>query len=111
VAGDLSEDSTVAGFSGLDGARPPQRQFLLDENGHILCKTYQLSNGNSIQERSTCSKTSQADRSAKIPNGSAGSGHDRVREDILKDVFKADVGAGETVAHTESALKFYEDPM
>ena len=31
-------------------------------------------------------------------------------KDILKDVLKADVGLVETVAHTESALKFYEDP-
>jgi predicted nucleotide-binding protein (sugar kinase/HSP70/actin superfamily) len=30
-------------------------------------------------------------------------------KDILKDVLKADVGLVETVAHTESALKFYED--
>ena len=31
-------------------------------------------------------------------------------KDILKDVLKADVALVETVAHTESALKFYEDP-
>ncbi len=31
-------------------------------------------------------------------------------KDILKDVLHADVALVETVAHTESALKFYEDP-
>jgi activator of 2-hydroxyglutaryl-CoA dehydratase len=31
-------------------------------------------------------------------------------KDILRDVLKADVALVETVAHTESALKFYEDP-
>jgi predicted nucleotide-binding protein (sugar kinase/HSP70/actin superfamily) len=31
-------------------------------------------------------------------------------KDILKDVLKADVALVETVAHTESALKFYDDP-
>jgi predicted nucleotide-binding protein (sugar kinase/HSP70/actin superfamily) len=31
-------------------------------------------------------------------------------KDILKDVLNADVALVETVAHTESALKFYEDP-
>ena len=32
-------------------------------------------------------------------------------KDILKDVLNADVALVETVAHTESALKFYEDPQ
>ena len=31
-------------------------------------------------------------------------------KDVLKDVLQADVALVETVAHTESALKFYEDP-
>jgi activator of 2-hydroxyglutaryl-CoA dehydratase len=31
-------------------------------------------------------------------------------KDILRDVLKADVALVETVAHTESALKFYRDP-
>src|SRR5437016_11985923 len=31
-------------------------------------------------------------------------------KDVLRDVLKADVGLVETVAHTESALKFYDDP-
>ena len=31
-------------------------------------------------------------------------------KDVLKDVLKADVGLVETVAHTESAMKFYDDP-
>src|SRR3984957_14914730 len=31
-------------------------------------------------------------------------------KDILKDVLHADVALVETVAHTESALKFYKDP-
>src|SRR5258706_10230936 len=31
-------------------------------------------------------------------------------KDVLKDVLKADVGLVETVAHTESAIKFYDDP-
>src|ERR1700716_58273 len=31
-------------------------------------------------------------------------------KDILKDVLHADVALVETVAHSESALKFYEDP-
>src|SRR5258706_8815018 len=31
-------------------------------------------------------------------------------KDVLKDVLHADVGLVETVAHTESAMKFYEDP-
>ena len=31
-------------------------------------------------------------------------------KDVLKDVLKADVALVETVAHTESAMKFYKEP-
>src|SRR6185295_2588708 len=31
-------------------------------------------------------------------------------KDVLRDVLKADVALVETVAHTEAAMKFYDDP-
>jgi hypothetical protein len=42
--------STVAGFIGIDGGSTSTKAVLLDENGGILCKSYQLSNGNPIQD-------------------------------------------------------------
>jgi len=103
--------STVAGFVGIDGGSTSTKAVLLDENGTILCKSYQLSNGNPIQDtiemfenlRSQVEK--QNARLEVLGVGTTG-----YAKDILKDVLNADVALVETVAHTESALKFYDDP-
>src|SRR5581483_1562603 len=46
----FQKNSTVAGFIGVDGGSTSTKAVLLDENGTILCKAYQLSNGNPIQD-------------------------------------------------------------
>ena len=85
--------------------------MLLDENGDILCKAYQLSNGNPIQDTIEMFENLRGQVEAQKAKlevlGVATTGY---AKDILKDVLNADVALVETVAHTESALKFYEDP-
>jgi predicted CoA-substrate-specific enzyme activase len=107
----FQKGSTVGGFIGIDGGSTSTKAVLLDENGEILCKSYQLSNGNPIQDTIDMfeSLRGQVERqNAKLEVlGVATTGY---AKDILKDVLKADVALVETVAHTESALKFYEDP-
>jgi predicted CoA-substrate-specific enzyme activase len=107
----LQKGSTVGGFIGIDGGSTSTKAVLLDEKGDILCKSYQLSNGNPIQDTIEMfeSLRSQVEaQNAKLEVlGVATTGY---AKDILKDVLKADVALVETVAHTESALKFYEDP-
>ena len=107
----FQKGSTVAGFIGIDGGSTSTKAVLLNENGDILCKSYQLSNGNPIQDTIEMfeSLRSQVEaQNAKLEVlGVATTGY---AKDILKDVLKADVALVETVAHTESALKFYEDP-
>jgi len=107
----FQKNSTVAGFVGIDGGSTSTKAVLLDENGDILCKSYQLSNGNPIQdtiEMFENLRTQVEAQNAKLEVlGVATTGY---AKDILKDVLKADVALVETVAHTESALKFYEDP-
>src|SRR6201987_76225 len=46
----FSKGQTVAGFIGIDGGSTSTKAVLLDEKGDILCKPYQLSNGNPIQD-------------------------------------------------------------
>src|SRR6266849_4608243 len=46
----FQKGSTVGGFIGLDGGSTSTKAVLLDEKGDILCKAYQLSNGNPIQD-------------------------------------------------------------
>jgi predicted CoA-substrate-specific enzyme activase len=107
----FQKGSTVAGFIGIDGGSTSTKAVLLDEDGEILCKSYQLSNGNPIQDTIEMFENLRGQveaQNAKLEVlGVATTGY---AKDILKDVLKADVALVETVAHTESALKFYEDP-
>ena len=107
----FQKGSTVGGFIGIDGGSTSTKAVLLDEKGDILCKSYQLSNGNPIQDTIEMFESLRGqveNQHAKLEVlGVATTGY---AKDILKDVLKADVALVETVAHTESALKFYEDP-
>src|ERR1700741_2295435 len=108
----FQKGSTVGGFIGIDGGSTSTKAVLLDEKGDILCKSYQLSNGNPIQDTIEMFESLRGQvegQNAKLEVlGVATTGY---AKDILKDVLKADVALVETVAHTESALKFYEDPL
>src|SRR5216117_1984037 len=111
VPATFQKNSTVAGFVGIDGGSTSTKAVLLDENGDTLCKTYQLSNGNPIQD--TIDMFENLRKQIEAQNARMevlGVGTTGYAKDILKDVLKADVALVETVAHTESALKFYEDP-
>jgi predicted CoA-substrate-specific enzyme activase len=107
----FQKGSTVAGFIGIDGGSTSTKAVLLNESGDILCKAYELSNGNPIQDTIEMFENLRGQieaQNAKLEVlGVATTGY---AKDILKDVLKADVALVETVAHTESALKFYEDP-
>ena len=107
----FQKNSTVGGFVGIDGGSTSTKAVLLNENGDILCKSYQLSNGNPIQDTIEMFENLRGQveaQNAKLEVlGVATTGY---AKDILKDVLHADVALVETVAHTESALKFYDDP-
>ena len=107
----FNTNQTVAGFIGIDGGSTSTKAVLLDEKGDILCKSYQLSNGNPIQDTIEMFENLRGQVEAQKARlevlGVATTGY---AKDILKDVLHADVALVETVAHTESALKFYDDP-
>ncbi len=103
--------STVRGVIGVDGGSTSTKAVLLDENGDLLVKAYQLSHGNPIQD------TMELFDKLRAPVESTGG---RVEvlgvattgyaKDILRDVLKADVALVETVAHTEAAKRYFADP-
>ena len=101
----------VTGFIGIDAGSTSTKAVVLDKEGEILCKTYQLSNGNPIQDTIEVFEKLREQIETKGATlevlGVATTGY---AKDILKDVLNADVALVETVAHTESALKFYDDP-
>ncbi len=107
----FAEGSVVRGFVGVDGGSTSTKAVLLDEQGDILCKAYQLSNGNPIQD--TIDMFAKLRQQVEGPGAKLevlGVGTTGYAKDILRDVLNADVALVETVAHTESALKFYDDP-
>jgi predicted CoA-substrate-specific enzyme activase len=104
-------EQRVAGFVGIDGGSTSTKAVMLSTEGEILCKTYQLSNGNPIQDTIEMFEKLNAQIEAKgAVMEVLGVGTTGYAKDILKDVLHADVALVETVAHTESALKFYDDP-
>ena len=101
----------VSGFVGIDGGSTSTKAVLLDKGGEILCKAYQLSNGNPIQDTiEMFEKLREQIESKGAAMEVLGVGTTGYAKDILRDVLNADVALVETVAHTESALKFYKDP-
>src|SRR3984957_14893340 len=101
----------VSGFIGIDGGSTSTKAVLLGKDGEILCKAYELSNGNPIQDTiEMFAKLREQVESKGATVEVLGVGTTGYAKDILKDVLNADVALVETVAHTESALKFYDDP-
>jgi len=111
VPASFQSGTTVAGFVGVDGGSTSTKAVFLSEDGDILCKAYQLSNGNPIQDTidmfDKLREQVESQRAKLEVLGVATTGY---AKDILKDVLHADVALVETVAHTESAMKFYDDP-
>lgn len=111
VPATFAPGETVRGFIGVDGGSTSTKAVLLSTDGDVLCKSYQLSNGNPIQdtkdmfEKLRAQVEGQGARLDVLGVGTTG-----YAKDVLKDVLKADVALVETVAHTESALRFYDDP-
>src|SRR5262245_18239594 len=101
----------VRGFVGVDGGSTSTKAVLLSMDGDILCKVYQLSKGNPIQDTIDMFdglRTQIEDCGATLEV--LGVGTTGYAKDILKDVLQADAALVETVAHTESAVRFYKDP-
>jgi len=83
---------------------------LLNKKKEILVKSYQLSKGNPIED--TQDVVSKVREQVELQGATLevlGIGTTGYAKDILKDVVGADAAIVETVAHTESALHFYDD--
>ena len=101
----------VRGFVGVDGGSTSTKAVLLSMDGDVLCKVYQLSKGNPIQDTIDMFdglRSQVEDCGATLDV--LGVGTTGYAKDILKDVLQADAALVETVAHTESAIRFYQDP-
>ncbi len=104
-------EERVGAFIGLDGGSTSTKAVLLSETGDVLCKAYQLSEGNPIEDtKQLFESLRQQVESQGASLEVLGVGTTGYAKDILRDVLHADVALVETVAHTQSALRFYDDP-
>ncbi|MDM7915436.1 MAG: BadF/BadG/BcrA/BcrD ATPase family protein [Candidatus Eisenbacteria bacterium] len=102
--------TTVGGFIGIDGGSTSTKAVLMNAEGELLAKAYQLSKGNPIEDTIEIMKSL---RHQVESQGAAlevlGVGTTGYAKDVLKDALGADVALVETVAHTKSALHYYDD--
>ncbi len=100
----------VKAVIGLDGGSTSSKAVLVDEDGKILAKAYQLSKGNPIVDTKELlaqlrdNVESQGAKLTVIGFGATG-----YAADVLQECVKADVNIVETVAHMMSAVHFFGD--
>ncbi len=101
---------TVRGVIGLDGGSTSSKAVLINEDGEILCKQYQLSKGNPIadtKELLAKIKSFVDDQGATLEViGFGGTGY---AADVLEESVRSDVNVVETVAHMMAAVRFFGD--
>ncbi|MBZ5627616.1 MAG: acyl-CoA dehydratase activase-related protein, partial [Acidobacteriia bacterium] len=110
IATTFQPGQVVEGFMGIDGGSTSTKAVLVDKDRNVLCKTYQLSRGNPIEDtQEVVAKVAKqvSDQGAILKV--LGVGTTGYAKDILKDAVGADVALVETVAHTQAALHFYPD--
>ena len=106
----LEKGQNVRAVIGLDGGSTSSKAVLIDEDGEIVAKAYQLSGGNPIQD----TKELLAQLKAGIEEQGAtleilGMGATGYAADVLEKAMKVDVNIVETVAHMMSAVKYCGD--
>ncbi len=100
----------VTGYIGIDGGSTSTKAVLMDNNSEVIALAYELSKGNPISDTiEVLGKLRQQVESDGAQLEVLGIGTTGYAKDILKDVLNADVAIVETVAHSQSALRYYDD--
>ncbi|MBZ5708303.1 BadF/BadG/BcrA/BcrD ATPase family protein [Nannocystis pusilla] len=110
VPREFTPGEDVRVFIGIDGGSTSSKAVMLNEQGEVIRKVYQLSKGNPIVD----TKELLADLRQQVEGAGAkltvlGVGTTGYAKDILRDTLRADAAIVETVAHCESALHFYDN--
>ncbi len=106
----LAPGQLVRAVIGLDGGSTSSKAVLIDEDEEIVCKAYQLSRGNPIEDtKELLGKlrdyvTGEGARLEILGMGATG-----YAADVLERSMKVDVNVVETVAHMMSAVKYCGD--
>jgi activator of 2-hydroxyglutaryl-CoA dehydratase/predicted nucleotide-binding protein (sugar kinase/HSP70/actin superfamily) len=106
----FSPGQIVDAYLGLDGGSTSTKAVLTDEEGNLLVKAYQLSKGNPLQDaKEVLGSLQQQIESQGIQVRIRGAGTTGYAKDIMKEALRADIAIPETVAHAQSALRYYPD--
>jgi len=110
VPAEFAPGETVKAFVGLDGGSTSTKAVLLGPDHKLLAKAYRLSQGNPLEdsiEMFRLLREQVESRGASLEV--IGLGTTGYAKDVLKDALGADTALVETVAHTKSALHYYDD--
>jgi predicted CoA-substrate-specific enzyme activase len=100
----------VQGFIGLDVGSTSTKAVLMSAEKEVMLKAYQLSRGNPIEDtKGVLRKMHDQVREAGAELEILGVVTTGYGKDVLKDVLQADAALVETVAHTKSALHYYDE--
>ncbi len=105
----FSPGQVVEAYLGIDGGSTSTKAVLTDGEGRLLAKAYQLSKGNPLQDAKEilgCLAEQVKGRGALRILGAGTTGY---AKDIMKEALGGDVAIPETVAHAQSALRYYPD--
>ncbi len=104
------QQPVLEGYIGLDGGSTSSKCVLVDEQGEILQKVYQLSKGNPLEDmkqmfRQLKDWASDAGMQLSI----RGFGVTGYAGDVMESALKADANIVETIAHMKSAQHYFPD--
>ncbi|MCG8556671.1 MAG: acyl-CoA dehydratase activase-related protein [Proteobacteria bacterium] len=106
----LEPGSSVRGYIGLDGGSTSSKAVLIDEEGELICKQYQLSKGNPIQDtKEILAKIKKFVNDQGASLEVLGFGATGYAADVLEESVGADVNIVETVAHMMASVRYFKD--
>lgn len=106
----FKEGQKIQAVIGLDGGSTSSKAVLVDMDGNILMKEYQLSKGNPIQDtRELLGKIREKIDASGVKLEVMGFGATGYAADVLEKTLNADVNIVETVAHMMSSVHYFGD--
>jgi activator of 2-hydroxyglutaryl-CoA dehydratase/predicted nucleotide-binding protein (sugar kinase/HSP70/actin superfamily) len=104
----FSPGQVVEAYLGLDGGSTSTKAVLTDGEGRLLAKAYQLSKGNPLQDaKEVLGSLWEQVEGWGVRLRICGAGTTGYAKDIMKEALGADIAIPETVAHAQSALRYY----